>query len=92
MTLALAVLVWLGGCIPAWAECLPLAKFALQLAGKFQEAPIARAIQGGVPIVIFASPAGTYTVVAIVESGRTACTLAVGTDWQAMVPLPGKPS
>ena len=37
------------------------------------------------PIIVFASASGkTYTIVAIVQSGRTACTLAAGTDWQSM--------
>ena len=70
---------------PVWAECLPLTEYTKQLAAKYHEAPVAHAIQGGMPIVIFASEAGqTYTIVAIVHSGRTACTLAAGTDWQAV--------
>ena len=70
---------------PVWAECLPLNEFTKQLAAKYHEAPVARAIQGGMPIVVFASATGqTYTIVAIVQSGRTACTLAAGTDWQAV--------
>lgn len=77
---------------PARADCFPLAEYTRLLAAHYQEQPIARAIQGGVPIIVFASTAGTYTVVAIVQSGRTGCAIAAGTDWQAMVPLPGKPS
>ena len=70
---------------PVWAECLPLEQFAKQLAAKYHEAPVARAIQEGIPIVVFASEKGrTYTIVAILQSGRTACTLGAGTDWQAM--------
>ena len=68
---------------PVWAECLPLEPFARQLAARYHEAPVARAIQEGMPIIVFASENGrTYTIVAIVQSGRTACTLAAGTDWQ----------
>ncbi len=79
---------------PGWAECLPLHEFARQLAAKYHEAPVARAIQGGMPIVIFASANGqTFTVVGITESGRTACTLAAGTGWQAVDrPIPGSES
>ena len=70
---------------PVWAECLPLTEYTKQLAAKYHEAPVARAIQGGMPIVVFASATGqTYTIVAIVQSGRTACTLAAGNDWQAV--------
>lgn len=74
---------------PAWAECLPLGEFTKQLAAKYHESPVVRAIQGGMPIVVFASTTGrTYTIVAIVQSGRTACTLAAGTDWQTVATAP----
>lgn len=89
----LATILALGSA-SARADCLPLAEFARQLAAKYQEAPIARAIQGRIPIIVFASPNGaTYTIVAVVQSGRTACMIAAGTSWQlAPVKLAGDPS
>jgi hypothetical protein len=73
-----------GASQPAWAECLPISEFAKRLAAKYHEAPVARAIQGGLPIIVFASEGGqTYTIVAILQ-GKTACTVAAGTDWQAV--------
>lgn len=88
MRVKLAMLLAAGLAVvsqPVWAECLPLTDYTKQLAAKYHEAPVARAIQGGMPIVVFASADGkTYTIVAIVKSGRTACTLAAGTDWQAV--------
>ena len=79
---------FLAACLaaqPAWAECLPLKEFAKRLQAKYHEVPVARAIQAGLPIVVFASEGGqTFTIVAILESGKTACTLAAGTDWEAI--------
>src|SRR5689334_10348474 len=60
---ALVVACLMLGSAPARAECLLLAEFARQLGAKYHEQPIARAIQGGMPIIVFASPTGaTYTI------------------------------
>lgn len=90
-TLLLVFSMMLGS-FPAQADCLPVADFARQLAAKYHEVPAARAIQDGVPIVIFASPAGTFTVVMIVQSGKTACTLSSGRGWQVAAAPPGPAS
>lgn len=91
-TLLLVAALMLGS-FPALAQCLPVADFAAQLASNFREKPAFRAIQDGFPIVIFASPAGTFTVLVIVQSGKTACVLAGGTGWQNLPPPPdGKAS
>jgi hypothetical protein len=67
---------------PALAtECGPREQIAQVLASNYHEKPVGMGVSNsGALTVIFASPAGTWTAVAVKPSG-SACVLDVGDGW-----------
>lgn len=60
-----------------------------ELAGRWQEAVVGRALTtGGQMLVIFADPEGDTWTAVLVNPDATACVAAAGTAWQAMPPPP----
>ena len=64
------------------AQCAPKDDIAKTLASNYHEKPVGMGVSSssGALTVIFASPAGTWTAVAIAPSG-SACVLDVGDGW-----------
>lgn len=72
----------------AMGVCGPRADFIKALADKYQESGKAIGIAGQVNLVeLFASTAGTWTIIVTSPEGRT-CIIAAGTSWED---LPIKP-
>ena len=83
---ALALSVFAG---PAWAaQCAPKEQIAQTLASDYHEKPVSMGVSasGGL-VVMFASPAGTWTAVSVKPTG-SACVLDVGDGWTDLS-LPG---
>jgi hypothetical protein len=63
------------------AECAPREQIAQLLASNYHEKPVGMGVtNSGALTVIYASPAGTWTAVAVRPSGA-ACVLDVGDGW-----------
>lgn len=85
---------------PARAEpmaCVDADALKVGLGKNLREVPAGVAVDFlGRPIVLFLSPAGTYTLALIVagrDGRRLACIQSMGDGWQTIAtPVPGKPS
>ena len=71
------------------AQCAPRDEVAKTLASNFNEKPIGMGLaESGALVVIFVSPAGTWTAASVSAEG-TACVLGVGNGWTDMTPPVG---
>ena len=63
------------------AQCAPKEQIVQALASNFHEKPVGMgATAAGALVIMFASPAGTWTAVSVQPSG-SACVLDVGDGW-----------
>ena len=64
------------------AQCAPKEEIAKSLASNYHEKPVGMGVSSssGALTVIYASPAGTWTAIAITPNG-SACVLDVGDGW-----------
>jgi len=71
------------------AQCAPREEVAKTLASNFNEKPVGMGLaNSGALVVIFVSPAGTWTAASVSAEG-TACVLGVGDGWTDMTPPVG---
>ena len=70
---------------PAFAaQCAPREQITKTLASDYHEKPVGMGVgNSGSLVVIFASPAGTWTAVAVTGAG-SACVLDVGDGWTSV--------
>lgn len=90
--LAGALLSSLSACAasPAMAQppCAPRDDLAARLAEHYAETTVGRgADTNGLTVELFASPAGTWTLLVTTPDG-IGCVIAVGEDWRGVAPLP----
>lgn len=98
--MALASVLAVIAITPARAESMACADadgLKSGLAKNSHETPVGVAVDFmGRPIVLFLSPAGTYTLALMVagrDGRRLACVQSMGQGWQTIAPpVPGKPS
>ena len=71
------------------AQCAPREEVAKTLASDFNEKPAGMGLaDSGSLVVIFVSPAGTWTATSVSAEG-TACVLSVGNGWMDLTPPVG---
>lgn len=71
------------------AQCGPREKVAQVLASNFNEKPVSMGLSAsGAMVVMFASPAGTWTA-ATVSAAGVACVVDTGRGWTDMTPPVG---
>jgi hypothetical protein len=71
------------------AECAPRAELTKVLASNFNEKPMGMGLaNSGALVVIFASPAGTWTAASVSAEG-SACVLGAGDGWTDLAPPVG---
>jgi hypothetical protein len=71
------------------AQCAPREEVAKTLASNFNEKPVGMGLaDSGALVVIFVSPAGTWTAASVSAEG-TACVLGVGDGWTDLTPPVG---
>ena len=90
VALLLALLVGAANAQPA--PCSPRDVIAERLSEKYGEVPIQRgiALEGAMVVELFASPAGSWSLVTTNADG-VSCLLAAGQDWESLpLPVPGK--
>jgi len=73
----------------AAAPCAPRAEVVKALASKFNEKPLGMGLsQSGALVVIFTSPAGTWTAATVSAAGE-ACVVGAGDGWTDLAPPVG---
>ena len=73
----------------AAASCAPRAEVVKALASKFNEKPLGMGLAGsGALVVIFTSPAGTWTAATVSAAGE-ACVVGAGDGWTDLAPPVG---
>jgi hypothetical protein len=89
-TMAVSVIALCALAAPAMAaQCAPREEVAKTLASNFNEKPAGMGLaDSGSLVVIFVSPAGTWTAASVSAEG-TACVLGVGNGWTDMTPPVG---
>ena len=71
------------------AQCAPREEITRHLASDYNEKPAAMGLSAsGALVVMFASPAGTWTAVAVSAAGA-ACAIDAGDGWTDMSAAPG---
>ena len=71
------------------APCAPRAEVVKALASKFNEKPLGMGLsQSGALVVIFTSPAGTWTAATVSAAGQ-ACVVGSGDSWTDLAPPVG---
>ena len=86
-TSAAALCAFAGSAIAA--QCAPRADVVKTLASNFNEKPLGMGLSdSGALVVIFASPAGTWTAASVSAEG-SACILGAGDGWTDLTPPVG---
>ncbi len=87
--LAMGALAAPAAAAEAAATCAPRAEIVKTLASNFNEKPLGMGLSGtGSLVVIFTSPAGTWTAATVTAAGQ-ACIVGAGDGWTDLAPPVG---